>query len=285
MQFEEVRIENTNHCGYRCFCCPREALSRPRGFMPLADFRLVTERVGTYTGSVDLHGFGEPLLDPLLPERVSLAREAWPQAMLRIITTLGVELTADTRERLVRCGLSAIEVSFYGSDAASYQETHGRDRYDLALANLVALTEACADVPSPPAIVMRGLTAGGDQPAPLTSLPAAVQDRISAGAIQAKPMRLLHNFGNGRHYSAVREGTVCSVVWGYRRRVLQVTWDLDVIPCCFDYNAEVKFGNLRTQSLPEIFSSDTYLRFLDDHRRGALDDYPPCRTCERCDRP
>ena len=87
--YDEVRIENTNHCGYKCFFCPREELSRAKGYMSLSDLDLVLDRVDDHRGQVDLHGFGEPLLDTLLPEKVRKVSSKWPEAKTRIISTLG----------------------------------------------------------------------------------------------------------------------------------------------------------------------------------------------------
>ena len=70
-----------------------------------------------------------------------------------------------------------------------------------------------------------------------------------------------------------------------RRRILQVTWDLDVIPCCFDFNATVTFGNLREQSLAEIFAGETYRKFIEAHLANQIEVYPVCVGCERCFQP
>jgi hypothetical protein len=60
--------------------------------------------------------------------------------------------------------------------------------------------------------------------------------------------------------------------------VLQITWDLDVIPCCFDSNASIVLGNLRHQSLEEVFQGSTYRDFIAAHMVQSLDPYPACRA-------
>ena len=54
-----------------------------------------------------------------------------------------------------------------------------------------------------------------------------------------------------------------------------------VVPCCFDYNADIVFGDLRTQSIKEIYESEEYRNFLDAHRKGDLDAYPLCKNCDQ----
>lgn len=281
--FEEIRIENTNLCGYRCHFCPREAMTRIKGIMPLADLAVVLERVGQHRGRVDLHGFGEPLLDPQLPERVRLVRGCWPESRPTVYSTLGVPVAGEYFDRLLGAGLGELEVSFYGHDADSYAAAHGVRRYELALANLERLAAAASAHPGfalvlrdPPRAVHAGQVSAEADPI------AEFQKKWSQRGLRIVG-RELHNFGGGRRYNPA--GTaICSVVWGYRKRVLQVTWDLKVIPCCFDFNASISLGDLRLQSLGEIYSSSFYRAFIEAHIAGRLDDYAACAACERCDR-
>ena len=76
---------------------------------------------------------------------------------------------------------------------------------------------------------------------------------------------------------------MCSVISGKRENILNITWDLNVIPCCYDFNATIPFGNLRKQSLEEIFSSSEYLTFVFAHRTDNLAAYPVCQNCEKSD--
>ena len=94
------------------------------------------------------------------------------------------------------------------------------------------------------------------------------------------PERWLHNYGDGRDYNAPNR-CLCPVVKGMRRSILQIAWDLTVIPCCYDYNSTIPFGNLRTQTLQEIFSSKAYQNFVQAHLSDTLKRYPSCQNCEK----
>ena len=91
----------------------------------------------------------------------------------------------------------------------------------------------------------------------------------------------LHNFGDGRDYNDPHaDKSICSVVSGYRRKHLNVTWDLKVVPCCFDYDSQIIFGDLRKQAIREIYESDEYLTFINAHATRNLDAYPLCQSCD-----
>jgi len=284
LKFSEVRIENTNRCAYRCFFCPREEMTRDKGIMPLEDLAFILDRIGEHEGLVDLHGFGEPLLDRLLPEKIALISSRWPQAEPRFYSTLGVRVEPDYFSRLLDAGLRHVEVSFYGFDTASYAEAHGADRYDVARENLERLCETQHNSPGKLNVVVRAFPKHDTikQPGATEKRLADFQKWLDHLDVKVFRERDMHNYGGGREYNTPGTYTPCSVVWGFRRRVLQITWDLFVIPCCFDFNAEIKLGNLRTQSLEEIFSSLPYTNFIEDHIANRLEAYPVCVKCERC---
>lgn len=284
LRFSEIRIENTNRCGYHCFFCPRDELTREQGFMPLEDLSLILDRVGTHSELVDLHGFGEPLLDKLLPEKIALIAARWPSAEPRFYSTLGVKVAPDYFTRLAEAGLRHVEVSFYGFDAPSYREAHGADRYEVARENLTRLCEAQRASGGRLNVVVRAFPKHDTirQPGSTPERLAEFEHWLDDLGVNVLRERDLHNYGGGREYNTAGRGTPCSVVWGYRRRVLQVTWDLWVLPCCFDFNAEVRFGNLRSQSLAEIFSAPAYTEFIARHVEDRLESYPVCLKCERC---
>jgi radical SAM protein with 4Fe4S-binding SPASM domain len=252
--------------------------------MPLADLELVLDRVGEHSGVVDLHGFGEPLLDKLLVDKVSLIAARWPRAEPRFYSTLGVKVPVDYFARLIEAGLKYVEVSFYGFDADSYREAHGSGCYEVARQNLINLAAARQASGESLQVVVRAFPQHETvkQPGATAARMEEFRRWLDSLKIVVLRERDLHNYGSGRSYNSAGEREPCSVVWGFRKRVLQVTWDLHVIPCCFDFNAEIKLGNLRTQSLAELFDSPRYQKFIQSHIDDQLDDYPVCKACERC---
>jgi MoaA/NifB/PqqE/SkfB family radical SAM enzyme len=287
LKFSEVRIENTNRCGYRCFFCPRDEQTRLQGVMPLSDLALVLDRVGPHEGLVDLHGFGEPLLDRQLIEKIRLVSTVWPLSEPRFYSTLGVKVDDRFFHKLATAGLRNMEVSFYGFDRDSYREAHGADRYETARENLLRLCDAQRASQGRLKVVVRAFPQHETitQPGATATRKQEFRDWISSLGLTVIRERDLHNYGDGRDYNAAGEKRPCSIVWGFRRRVLQVTWDLFVIPCCFDFNAQMKLGNLRTQSLAEIFLGREYRELIQDHIDDRLENYPVCQHCERCYRP
>ncbi len=282
--FDEIRIENTNHCSYSCFFCPRDKLTRARGFMTLEDLDKVLSQFPAFTGQVDLHGFGEPLLDKNLINKVRLVKRRWPEAKTRIYSTLGVSLKDRQKEDIIGSGLDFIEVSFYGPNRHAYQLTHGVDKFETACNNLSSLCQLNKEAGSPVSIIIRDFPVHEDikQHGVTEEEVQKFQCWLSEIGVTEIHNRQLHNYGGGRSYNTVSAEGVCSITWGYRKRVLQVTWDLGIIPCCFDFDATVVFGNLHQNTIADIFQMDRYKKFIEAHEKNELSEYSVCTNCERC---
>lgn len=65
-KFKQIYIEITNICNLNCSFCPKN--SRPKKFMTVAEFDLITDEVLPLTNTVCLHLMGEPLLHPNIKE-------------------------------------------------------------------------------------------------------------------------------------------------------------------------------------------------------------------------
>lgn len=279
--FEQIRIENTNRCGYKCVMCPRDKHTRKQGIMPIEDFELALDRVGPFGGELHLHGFGEALLDKGLPEKVRIAKKRMPEAVVGNYTTLGVPFKENYFFDLVDSGIDVILVSCYGYTAETYKAIHGRDAFSIVKKNLETISKARSFIDS--SLKLEIIPSGdkmlltlGTKKDPRTEF----KEWIESLGFSFTPERRLHNYGDGRTYNKPEE-RLCPVVKDMRRAILQITWDLKVIPCCYDYNATIPFGDLRTQTLEEVFSSPAYKAFIEAHLSNNLENYPICQNCEK----
>lgn len=282
--FYEIRIENTNSCGYKCVMCPRDKQTRQIGFMSLEDFELLLSRFENFSGSVHLHGFGESLLDRKLPEKIALLGQKHPKARAKIISTLGVKVKDDYFDKLLSFGMKEMMISLYGFTQEAYKKVHGFDGFERVKKNLELLSLAKEKYPDTYIVIK----VPGEGPAGALQLAKPDGMREFINWAEEKNFEVgywpyVHNYGDGRNYNKPKDEKLCPVINGLRKNILHVTWDLKVIPCCFDFNASIPFGNLREQSLEEIFSSPEYLQFVLAHQSFELSDYPVCQNCEKLD--
>ncbi|RLC73787.1 MAG: hypothetical protein DRI26_00070 [Chloroflexi bacterium] len=67
--------------------------------------------------------------------------------------------------------------------------------------------------------------------------------------------------------------------WRFRSGI-HILYNLDVIACCMDWNRETVFGNLKTQTLKEIWEGEKRRTFVDmaSGRKPSPKDF----ICKRC---
>lgn len=110
-----LRIENTNVCNARCYMCPHAEMKRKQGFMSRSLYqKLIDEAVKWGIDFVNLHNFGEPLLDKDFIWRVRYAKQ---NGIVRVSTNTNAQpMAKKVARQLTESGLDEIFISL---DAAS----------------------------------------------------------------------------------------------------------------------------------------------------------------------
>lgn len=265
--------------------CPRDSQTRKIGYMPVADFSLILERIGPFKGIFHLHGFGETLLDRQFIPKIRILKAALPEARTLIFSTLGVRVKEDYFDELVDAGLDDLAISFYGFTQESYKKVHGFDGLELVKRNLERLSLAMKrpGVTLKPTIKIPSLAVSSSLPIAQPPERAEFCRWALDLGFDIMEWSYVHNYGDGRKYNAPNTERLCPVINGNRKNILNITWDLKVVPCCYDFNATIPFGNLRDQTLEEIFASPEYFQFLLAHQTNELSAYSVCQNCEKYD--
>jgi radical SAM protein with 4Fe4S-binding SPASM domain len=55
--------------------------------------------------------------------------------------------------------------------------------------------------------------------------------------------------------------------------------DGTVSPCCFDFNKNIKLGDVKFQTIEEVYRGEPYHKLREAHREGNFNDY----ICKGCD--
>jgi wyosine [tRNA(Phe)-imidazoG37] synthetase (radical SAM superfamily) len=116
--------------------CPRNTLSRKRGFMDFGLFEKIIKEVSSVRRKpvTYLHGFGEPLLDRLLAERIQFAKTCGIKRTY-IVTNASL-LFPETLRKIISAGLDKMKISFYGADEDSYNNTMKRLNFKAKFQNI-----------------------------------------------------------------------------------------------------------------------------------------------------
>ena len=274
----EILIENTNCCNAHCVMCPRETLTRKRGFMEFGLFERIIREVSSVKRRpvVHLHGFGEPLLDESLPERIMLAK-ACGISHTYLVTNASL-LFPETSRRIINAGLDTMKISFYGADEESYQATMRGLDFKVALHNITEFVKIRKELKKrTPKLILQCLPKEADEPKAeeCQSLWRSVLDKRAGDRLNRMA---LHNYGGGRAYNRVggRIVSVCFYPW----TALSVLWDGKAVTCCMDYNGAQEVGDLNSQSVKDIWNGPVLSAIRRNFGKLDYSGYPTCLSCD-----
>lgn len=133
-------VDVAGTCNLRCISCPRgnEVVQPPTGSMSAATYRKVLDKLLSeipLLGSVQLYTWGEPLLNPELPEIVAMTRDA------KVLSAISSNLNySKNLQQVVAARPDWFKVSCSGWEE-SYELTHTGGRWDVFLPNLRRLAQ------------------------------------------------------------------------------------------------------------------------------------------------
>ncbi|MFQ5893438.1 MAG: SPASM domain-containing protein, partial [Nitrospinota bacterium] len=173
------------------------------------------------------------------------------------------------------------KVSFYGAARGTYEHIHVGLRFEEARRNV--------------ATFLRMRDEGGyDRPSLLIQWLPMPENEGENEAFRAmwKPLLdpgkgdvlveyELHNWIDGRSYNPLDGSRPERVSCGIPFTEMQILWNGDVVPCCFDFDARLVLGNVREHTLEEAWNSPPFKRMREVHRTGTFEEIPLCNQCDQ----
>jgi MoaA/NifB/PqqE/SkfB family radical SAM enzyme len=276
-----LSIETTNACNARCVFCGYRFMQRPKCIM---DFDLYKKAVDDYADcggrSIGLAvTVGEPLLDPLLPERIAYGKSRGLRGFG--FFTNGILLHKIDLRSLLSSGLGALHISISGFDRQTYRQTYGVDSYPQVIENLCALAELnnsmggrvrlSVSVKSP--IPVRRLVRSEDYKKLIAlGLPVSFAVRYDnwSGRIQEKDMA-----GCMRLRPVPRKRRPCSMLWF--GATVHADGNFTLCGCRdLEGDTELAIGNIGDKSIRELWTSP---RVREIRERFLVHTPDICRDC------
>jgi MoaA/NifB/PqqE/SkfB family radical SAM enzyme len=269
----EVRYEVTDHCNASCIMCPRDEHEhgRAHGIMDQDKYeKSIDEVVSLGAKNIVLTGFGEPMLDKKLELKISYAKK---QGLFTYIISNGSVLNSKRAEKILKAGLDEIRISFYGMGADTYNTVMQGLDFETTKNGLLKFIKLRDEKNFKTKIQISYLT-----------LPENEKDERAfrefwEPLVDAIEIWRPHNFGDGRDYrDRIEIKTTCGRP---ETGPLQIQWDGEVIPCCYDYNNKIVLGNAFEQPVLEILNEKKYRLLRYAHKSGLFNLFPYCDQCDQ----
>ena len=277
LRHPEVRYEVTDNCNAECIMCPRDLhkLGRPHGIMNLEKFKKSLDEVANLgCKQIVLTGFGEPLVDKKLELKVEYAKSL---GLRTYIISNGSLLTKKRAENLINAGLDELRISFYGMRKESYETVMVGLKFDVTMSNLLGFLTLRDELGSKrPRLELNWLELPENE-ADTADFQKYWEPKADAIEIW-KP----HNFGDGRSYRERFDEVAMKNTCGRPENgPVQIQWNGEVIPCCYDYNNQIVLGNAFEQPVLDILNGDKYELLRLAHREKKFTLFPFCNQCDQ----
>ena len=268
-----INVEVTNHCNQRCPLCPRQAFTRPLGFMEPALFERIARECAVHDTRLWLHFLGEPLLHRDLVHMIRCAKDAGVREVG--LSTNAVSLRGALGDALLDSGLDRLECSMDADDPETYLVMRGRDHFERVSRNVRAFLE-------------RKRALGRTRPT--TSIqfmrtPALVvqlEHMVDAWRPFLGPDDFVMTIEPATFAGAIDvpapvppERRPCS--WLFSS--LMILQDGTVTMCGADWDAHAPLGNVHTASIAEIWDGAELARRRRAHTDGRFDAVAVCGGC------
>lgn len=282
-----VAIDPSNLCNFRCNFCAiqskEEKLTFKKQLMPLELFKKIIDDLKAFPEKLKvmrINGQGEPLLNPDICEMIQYAKESDVAEYLEMITN-GSRLNPDLNQRLINSGINRIRISIEALDAAGYNNIAGtKIDFNQFVDNIRDLHERSGDCEIYCKIVNVAVPSEADRQRFYTIF-GEVCDRIFIDNV----IPLWSDFDEintvtdilteGMHGQELKAVRVCP----YSFYSLIINSDGDVTACCADWKRKLVFGNLKEESLWEIWTGNKLKAFWIQMLMGNKNKFEMCAKC------
>ncbi len=285
-----IAIEPTTSCNLRCPECPSglRSFTRPTGMLQEDVFTKVIDQLAPTLSYLTFYFQGEPFLHPkFLP----LVHYAAQRNIYTATSTNAHYLNEDAARKTVESGLDKLIVSIDGTTQKTYEAYRVGGQLNKVLEgtrHVLAWKKKLKSIT--PRVVFQFLVVKpNEHQIPEIKKIAAemgVDDLVLKTAQiynyqQGSP--LIPSIDKYARYRRKPDGTYalknnlgnnCWKMW----HSCVVTWDGNVVPCCFDKDAQFVMGNVKDQPFADIWRGERYEKF----RQSLLRSRSEIEICKNC---
>jgi radical SAM protein with 4Fe4S-binding SPASM domain len=268
----EITIETTAKCNLYCPMCPRQDFDFGDADMDLGFYKMLISQIRDFVEFAWTYGIGEPTLHPNLFEMIRIARDSGIRTGISTNATL---LDGRRSDLLLEARLDYLIFAFDGATKRTYETYRVGATFEKTRINILnflsrKLARRSATYVVLQMVLLKENAQEIEQYRRLWSIPGVDEVRFKRDEIQVAGTKI-----PGIEFKSERQNP-CHLLW---RGPLYVRYDGSAYPCCYMYR-DSPIGDLRRQSVMEVWNSEPMIRLREAHINGDLAAYPTCRNCQ-----
>lgn len=273
-----LRIENTNHCNAQCFMCPHSTMKRPQGVMSRQLYKkIINQAVSWNINYINLHNFGEPLIDPDFVWKIKYAKK---QGITKISTnTNGQLLNKNLSKQLIKAGLDEIYISLDAASTFIYQKIRIGLDYKTVVHNIKTLikTRQQNHLQKPKIVVdFLKFNLNQHQTKKFIHQWQKLADKVCISQIHdwtSKKQNLTKT--DYKNYVSLSHSP-CRLPF----TEMLILWNGQVSLCCQDIEGQLILGDTNEQPLDQIWTNQKFQKIRTQHLKLNTNRLPLCKNCK-----
>lgn len=285
-----VSIEPTTACNLACPECPSglKQFTRATGKLDLEQNEKLLDQLKKTVAYITYYFQGEPFLHPQFLELIKAAKK---RNIYTATSTNAHFITKEKSREIVQSGLDRLIISIDGASQKTYENYRIKGELSKVLEASKFLVEAKKELKSQtPHLIFQFLVVRQNE----QDIPRIYEmaQGIGIDEVRLKTAQV-YNFKNGNpliptqekysRYKKKSDGTYvlknkmtndCWRMWSS----CVFTWDLKVVPCCFDKDAKHVLGDAIQHSFEEVWKNKSYGNF----RSAVLTNRQQIDICRNC---
>jgi len=273
-----VDIGTTNLCNAECIMCPHSKLKK-MGTMDMKLYKKIIDNCKKLNIKIiTLSFFGEPFLDKTIIERIKYAKGKGMSVAFYSNASL---LTEDLANKIVDSGLDSISISFDGYSKETYEKIRKKLKFDVVKKNILNLIETKRKMKKNNPSINLVLVELEENKGEIKQFYREWKNKVDsiniinmrnwANDIQKKGTK------ESFHFNKKIKRKPCALIW----QKMVVDWDGDVVLCCDDWNHSTVLGNLKKQTIEEIWKGEKLNKIREAHVNDEFDKVPLCSGCNK----
>lgn len=265
-----ISIEPTNICNLQCPECPTGNGSSKveKGKISIDLFRSIIPQIQKRAIFVNVYFQGEPFIHESIIKMASLIHKA---KMISSISTNAHFINSGNAAEIVKSGITKIIVSLDGHNQETYELYRRNGQLEKVLQGIEALSNAKKELKSnTPLIELQCLLFKHTEhkQAEIKALGKKYGANITvfktAQFYSTENIAMLPETKNSRYKiqnnSLLRTQKIKNKCWRMWSSCV-ITWQGNIVPCCFDKNHSFSYGNLNDSNFETILSSKSTANF------------------------
>lgn len=285
-----VSIEPTTSCNLRCPQCPSglRQFTRPIGMLEPEFFQKTITQLKDHLHSLTFYFQGEPYLNPDFLKMVEIANR---QKIYTITSTNAHYLNETNSINTVKSKLDKLIISVDGITQEVYEQYRIGGNIDKVIEGTKEILNQKKLLKSKlPHVVWQFVVFKPNE----HQIEAVKKLGKELGVDEVKiKTAQIYDFENGNHlipaqaeYSRYKKNAdgnfeiknkLLNQCWRMWQGCV-ITWDGQIVPCCFDKDAKFKLGNLKQEDFKQVWFSPEYENF----RRSILKGRSQIDICNNC---